>query len=288
MVRQVMPVKALLLGTLLLTIAACSSGRQPAPARLQGQVIIGMSQEPDSLNPAISNLEVARSVEYAVLEPLWMANEQGEFVPKLAAAVPEQNDVSADGKTYTIKIRQGVRWHDGQPFTSKDVKFTFELMQNPKVKIANRSGFKQMTSVETPDDQTVKFTLDQPFAPIMTILADTYILPEHILGKSQDVNTDPFNARPVGTGPFKLVDWQRGQAITVQANPDYGGGPPGWRKPFIRSCLTARSCLPSSPPVRSISSVTPWASARNMSSRPGPSPTCRWKPWSPTFMNISC
>lgn len=242
MPRRVSSLMTLALGALLL-FSGCSGSQSAPPGSGSGgkpatppasQVIIGMSQEPDNLNPAISTLEVARSVQYAVLEPLWMMDEKGNFVPKLAAAVPGQNDVSADGKTYTIKLRSGVKWHDGQLFTSKDVKFTFELMQNPNVKIQRRNGFDLMTNLETPDDNTVRFTLKKPYAAMVTILADTFILPAHILGKSQDVNTDSFNAKPVGTGPFKFVEWQRGQFITVQANMDYWAGPPKLGKAIFK------------------------------------------------------
>lgn len=168
-----------------------------------------------------------------VFDPLVTVDPHGNDVPVLASVVPtlENGGISRDGKTITYKLRRNVKWHDGAPFSSDDVKFTFQAVMNPNNKVVSRHGYDDVASVDTPDKYTVVFHLKAPFAPFVdTVFGESdspyRILPKHLLEKYADVNTVPFNAEPVGTGPYKFAKWIRGDRIEYVANPDYFLGAP--------------------------------------------------------------
>lgn len=129
--------------------------------------------------------------------------------------------VTDDGLTYTFKLREGVKWHDGEDFTSKDVAFTIKTSR--QFHSRNRSTFAQITKIDTPDDHTVILTLEKPTPYLITAMSsmETPIVPSHLYKEGQDVLTHPNNTAPVGTGPFVLKEWVRGSHILWEANPNY-------------------------------------------------------------------
>src|SRR3712207_1962117 len=131
---------------------------------------------------------------------------------------------SPDGKTITFKLRRNIRWHDGQPVTAADVKFTWQAIMDPNSKVVSRYGYDQIEAVDTPDDHTVVLRFKQPFAP-WAILFDA-IVPKHLLEKETDLSQAAFNRAPVGFGPMKIVEWVSGDRIVWEANPDYFRGAP--------------------------------------------------------------
>lgn len=140
--------------------------------------------------------------------------------------------ISEDGLAYTFKLHENVKWHDGQPFTSADVKFTYEaIVENNGMAVAILSHIK---SIDTPDDHTVVLHLKEPFAPFLVQLAmypRAPILPKHLYeGESWD--NHPNNLQPVGTGPFKFEKHVPGQYISFVRNDDYFG-----RKPSIERII---------------------------------------------------
>ena len=218
--------------------ALAAAGLLPAPreARAQagqpqkgGQIIVGISQEPQNFNPIMPTIESQRGVHMCLFDSLWRIDPKGKYLPNLAAEIPARGNggLSADGTLLTVKLRKGVKWHDGQPFTAKDVIFTWQTLMNPKVSAFSTVGFDQIASVTPADDLTLKIKMKQAYAPIFVVLADMFIVPEHILSKSADINKDEFNTRrPVGTGPFKFAEWAAGDHITLEANPAYHGPGP--------------------------------------------------------------
>ncbi|HTA38376.1 MAG TPA: ABC transporter substrate-binding protein, partial [Candidatus Acidoferrales bacterium] len=128
-------------------------------------------------------------------------------------------------------LRRGVTWQDGAPFTSADVAFTFAQVMNPQNNVVSRFGYDDVKSLETPDASTVRLRLFRPFAPIVTTFfgdANTPygILPRHLLHGYASLEHIPFNALPVGTGPFRVVSWRRGDRLELDANPNYFQGKP--------------------------------------------------------------
>lgn len=195
-----------------------------APQR-GGQVIVGLSQEPTVFNPLKAHIEVDRGVHMCLFDALWRMNAQGQFIANLATQVPtvENGGISKDGLQYTIHLRRGVTWHDGAPFTAADVEFTYHYIMNPKFNAASRAGYDGVASLATPDPYTVKLTLSKPYAPMIALWGDTYIVPQHVLSAVTDLNSNALDTAPVGTGPFKFVERQAGDHITLGANTTYHG-----------------------------------------------------------------
>lgn len=127
--------------------------------------------------------------------------------------------------TYTFHLRDGVTWHDGQPFTAADVKFTLDtLTSNKDLEASITDNYKEIESVTTPDDKTVVIKLSQPNSAMLNYLT-IGILPKHLL-EGKNIMTDSFNQHPVGTGRYKFVSWDKGQSITVEKNDKFYGKQP--------------------------------------------------------------
>lgn len=122
----------------------------------------------------------------------------------LTGDLAERVDVSDDGKVYSARLRQGVRWHDGEPFSAKDVVFTFRTIQNPDTKSPSAQSFQGVVVEET-DDRTVTFTLREPYAPFLYNLT-TGIVPEHVWAsvEPQNMSLAEANLKPIGTGAFQF------------------------------------------------------------------------------------
>jgi len=194
-----------------------------------GKLIVGCRDEVSQLNPVVAEpaREMRVSLAAAIHDSLWRLSPQGE-VPNLAIEMPTVTNggISADGLTYTVKLREDVKWHDGQPFTSEDVVFSWEALVNPDVKSASVIGVSEIESMEAPDPHTVVWRMKEPYSPLITAFADFFIVPKHILAESSDLNTDSYNASPVGTGPFIFDEWVKGSNITLKANENYHGTGP--------------------------------------------------------------
>jgi peptide/nickel transport system substrate-binding protein len=193
----------------------------PAVGMAEKVVTLGIYQEPENLNTYIGVQTVITYVHRPFAEYLIDVNDKGEYVPVLAVEVPsvENGGVSKDGLTITYKLKKDVKWSDGQPFTSADVKFTWEALVNPKNLVKSRSGYELIESVETPDDHTAVVKYKEYYAPYLTRFAP--VMPKHILGELENMNDAPYNRMPVGTGPFKVTEWVSGDHITMVKNPYY-------------------------------------------------------------------
>jgi peptide/nickel transport system substrate-binding protein len=211
--------------TALLTSAAIAANvldpmqafAQEAP-RKGGIFNVHLSSEQRQLNPSIQASTGVYIVSGKIQENLVDLDGNGKPVGVLA----EDWEPSADGKTFTFRLRKGVTWHDGKPFTSADVEFT--AMQMWK-KILNYGSTLQLflTAVETPDPHTAIFRYERPMPPnlLLRALPDLgYISAKHLYD-SGDIRQNPTNLAPVGTGPFKFVKYERGQYIIADRNPDY-------------------------------------------------------------------
>ncbi len=142
----------------------------------------------------------------------------------LVGDLAESWEVSPDGLTITFKLRKGVKWQDGAPFTAQDVMFTYQLMVDPKTPTAYGEDYKQVKKAEVLDDYTFRVTYPQPFAPALGSWG-LAILPKHLL-EGQDITKSPLARNPVGTGPFKFREWRAGDKIILSYNPDYFEGRP--------------------------------------------------------------
>jgi peptide/nickel transport system substrate-binding protein len=184
------------------------------------RLVVAADSEPRNLNPAIVASNGVFFVASKVIEPLAEASYEGKngLAPRLAVAW----EGSADGRMVTFKLRQGVTWHDGKPFTSADVAFSALQVWKPLQNLG-RIVFKDLEAVDTPDAYTAvfRFAKPVPFQLIRNALpALTSVVPKHIF-EGKDIATNPANAALIGTGPFKLAEHKPGQYYRLQRNPAY-------------------------------------------------------------------
>ena len=161
---------------------------------------------------------------------------KGDPFPELVTVVPTQKNggISADGKTITWHLRRGVKWSDGVPFDSGDVTYSWSVAQDKTNNIYTPDVWRKVQSITAPDKFTVVFRLKQPQASFITDYFNTEsgnaILPKHIVGPGTNFNESPYNALPVGIGPFRYTAFRRGDAVEMEANPNYWRGLPKLKK----------------------------------------------------------
>ncbi|WP_411102412.1 ABC transporter substrate-binding protein [Streptomyces sp. cmx-4-9] len=217
-------VGAILAAALITGLAACSdpAGGAAAGAGAGDTAVVGIATEPDSLSPLLGYGKDGNS---KIFDGLLTHDADMTLQPALAAALPE---VSPDGLTYTYALRQDVQFSDGEPFSAEDVVFTYRTILDPGTNNASKTELDAIASVEARGKDTVVFTLKYPYAPFAerTVLP---IAPEHVAGR-QDVNSGDFTTHPVGTGPYLLTGWSKGEKLGFAANPRYWGGEPAVKK----------------------------------------------------------
>ncbi|MEM6932414.1 MAG: ABC transporter substrate-binding protein [Pseudomonadota bacterium] len=198
--------------------AGTAMAGMPALAQKAGGTLVYLVQpEPPSLASYLSTSGPIGLVAPKIYEGLLDYDNDLNIVPALA----ESYEVSEDGKTVTFKLQPGVTWHDGEPFTSADVQFTvMEVLK--KVHPRGPNSFREVTSIDMPDELTAVFNLENP-APYMLRALSGYespIVPKHLLA-GQDVRSADLANNPVGTGPFKFVEWKKGQFVRLEKNENY-------------------------------------------------------------------
>lgn len=208
-----------------LALSAIFTGWQVSAQEQGGTIVITTTPEPSTITNALSSAPTTAEVATKIFDGLLEYDLDLSPKPSLA----ESWDVSEDGKTITFKLRPGVKWHDGEPFTSADVQFS--LMDVVKLYHPRGKGnLGPVNSIDTPDDLTVVMHLDHPYVPLMRGLSslESPIIPKHIYEGTDFRNNDAVN-KPIGTGPYKFVEWEKGSYIRLERNPDY------WRegKPYL-------------------------------------------------------
>ncbi len=185
--------------------------RRVRAAAAGGTLTVAQPGEPKTLDPHRSTLDVFRhSIRSAVFDSLtWVDPSTLAVQPKLA----ESWTISKNGKTVTFKLRSGVKWHDGSPFTAKDVAFTIKRVQDPKIASQFAPQVATVKSVDVVDDTTVRFNLSAPTPPLLANLLQVQIVGESSIGS--------IETKPIGTGPFKFVEFVPGDHQTLEKNPDY-------------------------------------------------------------------
>ena len=176
--------------------------------------LVYAGENESTINPLLNNHDELPDL---IFSGLMKYDANGKPVADLA----ESYAYDAETFTYTFRLRQGVKWHDGEAFDAEDVVFTYrELTEDEELSASIRSNFKDITSVEAPDANTVVITLGQYNAAMLGYFT-IGILPEHLL-EGEDINTTPFNQAPVGTGRFRFVEWDAaGGMIILERNEDY-------------------------------------------------------------------
>ncbi len=222
--RQVLELMAIGAGTMAASGFLPSALAAQVSAAASGEGIIkggtlfaNVNPEPAGLVAGINISSPAVVVSSSIFDGLVSYDNNYRPQPQLA----ESWEQSADGKTITFKLRRGVKWHDGHPFTSADVQYSI-LNVVKKTHPRGASNFAKVTDVETPDDHTVIFRLSGPAPVLWSVLfgTETQIVPKHLYEGTNPL-TNPWNAKPIGTGAFKFKEWVRGSHIVLERNPDY-------------------------------------------------------------------
>ncbi|GAA3885090.1 hypothetical protein GCM10022381_29020 [Leifsonia kafniensis] len=209
---------------LMLILTGCAGGTNDQSNSNPSSVFVdAVGTNPPHLNPELTTDITTSVVGGAVFDTLIRMDSDFNLVPGLA----ESWDASTDAMTYTFNLREGVSWHDGEPFTSADVKFNIEkvLPLHPLGPIVS----DKIAAVEAPDDLTVVVKLTEPFAALLEAMSSHYMIPAHLY-EGTDIATNPANSKPVGTGPYVLDEFIAGDRIVVNRNDKYWGGAGGIEK----------------------------------------------------------
>ncbi|WP_134500605.1 peptide ABC transporter substrate-binding protein [Microvirga pakistanensis] len=193
-----------------------------------GRIIVGLVQEPTVFNPLMVKIEVDDGVHFSLFDALFRFTPEGELVPNLATEVPSQANggISEDGKEWRVKLRDNVKWHDGKPFTAEDVKFTLELIVNPKFRAWRTAGHSLVRDIKIVSPTEITWKMEKPFSPYLSFLTETFIIPKHAFDGVADPNSAPFNQSPIGTGAFKWDRRVAGDRVELVAHADYHGEGP--------------------------------------------------------------
>ncbi len=179
--------------------------------------------------PTILNAHLAaggKDVDAArvVYEPLFSFDPDGDFIPILVEEMPnvENGGRSRDGTWTMWRLKRGVVWHDGMPFTADDVIFTWEFATDPATGAVTRGLFEHIRRIDKLDEHTIKVVFAEP-TPVWYIGERGHILPKHLFAeyKGQHARDAPYNLKPVGTGPYKIVDFKPGDVALYTINPHY-------------------------------------------------------------------
>jgi peptide/nickel transport system substrate-binding protein len=195
-----------------------------AQAKRGGQMSLAIISDP-TFNPFTWPGQFATIM---AAKPIW--STLTKYEPGTMKTVPDLAtswEAAPDGLSWTFKLRQNVKWHDGKPFTAADVKFTLDNIVDEKVNALFRTNLAGLKETQIVDDHTVKLMLSQPYGSLPIQLGyNIAMAPKHLLD-GQDLNTlAEYSQMPIGTGPFKVKEFVKGSFISMEANPDYYEGRP--------------------------------------------------------------
>ena len=202
-------------------LAACTAAPTPEPPAVAR---IGYGGSPDTLNPGTAVLTEAYTIFALVYDALYTYNLDGTYSLGLAESV----DRSADGLTYTYKIRSGIKFHDGQPLTARDVAFTYNLNKAHAEYPYMNPYTASMESITAPDDTTVVIRLNAVIPNIESQLVFQYVLPAHVwqAHAAGAAAVEFENETLIGSGPFKLLEYKQGEFVRLGANKQHFSRPP--------------------------------------------------------------
>lgn len=219
---------SVILFLILLLLAGCAneqsnSGPQEKaykPAAYGDIIVRGDIGDASNLIPILASDSASHSIAGLIYNGLVKYDKDMNIVGDLA----ESWDISDDGLVITFHLRKGVKWHDGKPFTAKDVLYTYQVTVDPKTPTAYAGDFLKVKKAEVLDDYTFRVTYDKPFAPSL-ISWSSAVLPRHLL-EGQNITKSSLARHPVGTGPYLFKEWLAGQKIVLVSNADYFEGRP--------------------------------------------------------------
>ncbi len=223
-----------------LVLSACAPGGAATPEQPKKVAVLIYTQEFDTLAPLYSSMWFVWTTWQMNNHWAWEFDEKNEPFPRLVTEIPsvENGSISADGKVITMKLREGMKWSDGDPLDADDFIFTWEMAVSPSNTVASAYPYDYIESVTAPDPQTVVITFYEPFAPWLATLWHG-ILPAHILRPVYQTegtidNADWLKNPTVGCGPFNFAEWESGSFARFVRNENYWGEPAKLDEVFIR------------------------------------------------------
>lgn len=228
--------------TLLVVLTSCSSPPVPAPTARSGAIpaevpaeatstrgrggvlTLLFFQAPITANPHLSPGTKDLSASRIAYEPLASFDKDGRLVPFLAAEIPSpaNGGVAESGESVTWRLRDGVKWADGEPFTADDVLFTYQYVMNPEVNATSAPAYEDIESVEALDDHTVRINFKGPTASWYTPFVGSFgmIIPRHLFEAYSASNAAdaPHNLTAIGTGPYYVSEWRNEDVLIIGGN----------------------------------------------------------------------
>ena len=178
-------------------------------------MIDAMSGEPSNLIAMMAGESSASQIASNIFNSLLKYDKNLELTGELA----QSWDISPDQKTITFHLKPHLKWSDGEPLTSEDVLFTWQVVTDDNTRTPYGADYKLVKKAEAPDAQTFRVTYAQPYAPALDSWSGLHILPKHLL-KGQDINNTPFSRNPIGSHYYQLDQWKKGESISLKRNPN--------------------------------------------------------------------
>ncbi|HEV3154964.1 MAG TPA: peptide ABC transporter substrate-binding protein [Candidatus Baltobacteraceae bacterium] len=202
------------------------------------------NEEPSSLDPMLNASAPTGDLSMFIYSYAVRYDDRARPVPDALRELPtvENGDVSNDGLTLKYKLRHNIKWQDGAPLTCRDLRFTWQAVMNPHNNVVTTDGYKDIRDIDCSDPYVAVVHMKKIYAPYLQQLwgvnSNAAIVPEHLLAKYNDdkgsFNTAAYQSMPIGSGPFKVVEWQRGSFIRLRANPDFYLGKPKLKEVIFR------------------------------------------------------
>jgi peptide/nickel transport system substrate-binding protein len=208
-----------------LDVAGLSDSLRAIP-RHGGRIVIGVQHEPEMLSEILNSTATNNMVCNLLFSKFVRYDDELTLIPDLITEIPtvENGGISPDYLTYTYHLRDDALWHDGQPVTSRDVKFTFDIIMDSNVNVESREGWDVVRAVETPDDRTVVFHLKRHYPDFVgETFFDESVLPYHLLkaDTGKRFHASRYHHAPIGSGPFRFKEWVPGSHLILVANRNY-------------------------------------------------------------------
>lgn len=221
------------------SLAACTSRGSGSGAPAAAPFVIAQQREPSSLNPALENGTSSTEWGELLFQYLVKYDDRGVLIGDAATEVPtpQNGGISRDGLTITYHLRRGLRFADGAPLTARDCVYSIDAINDPANRPQTRFGYDVVRKAEARGDLTLVLHLKRPFGPLIVLVLAPQgfpILPAHLLAQLPNFNEIPFDSAPIGSGPYVVTKWTRGDRVALRANPYYYRGKPTIERLDIR------------------------------------------------------